>query len=227
MSKHISVAIDGPAGAGKSTMARRVAKELGYVYVDTGAIYRTVGYHMALYGVGPKDVDGIVRLIDDVNIEIRYAQDGQQRMILNGQDVTEELRDQKMSDYASKIAVMKGVRDYLLDLQRKLAKEYDVVMDGRDIGTVVLPKANVKIFLTASPEVRAKRRLAELLEKGSKKETYEKVLEDIKQRDERDMNREIAPLKCAADAVKLDTSALSIEESVAAMKEIIGKKLMG
>lgn len=227
MSKHISIAIDGPAGAGKSTMARRVAQELGYVYVDTGAIYRTVGYHMSIFGISPKDVDGIIRLIDDVNIEIQYDQNGKQHMILNGQDVTEELRDQKMSDYASKIAVMKEVRDYLLDLQRKLAKEYDVVMDGRDIGTVVLPKADVKIFLTASPEVRAQRRLTELLEKGNKKETYEKVLEDMKQRDERDMNREIAPLRRAADAIQLDTSVLTIEESVAAMKEIIGKKLAG
>lgn len=225
MMKHISIAIDGPAGAGKSTMARRVARDLGYVYVDTGAIYRTVGYHMALYGVSPKDTDGILRLIDDVNIQIRYDADGAQRMLLNGQDVTDELRDQKMSDYASKIAVLQDVRSFLLELQRNLAEQYDVVMDGRDIGSVVLPKADVKIFLTASPEVRARRRLEELQQKGSKKETYEKVLKDMIQRDERDMTREISPLKCAADAIRLDTSDFTIEQSVEAMKEIIGKKL--
>lgn len=146
-------------------------------------------------------------------------------MILNGQDVTDELRDQKMSDYASKISALKEVRSFLLDLQLELAEHYDVVMDGRDIGTVVLPKADVKIFLTASPEVRAQRRLEESLQKGNKKENFEKVLQDIKRRDERDMTREISPLKCADDAVRLDTSSYTIEESVAAMKEIIGKKL--
>lgn len=225
MSKMISVAIDGPAGAGKSTMARTVAKDLGYVYVDTGAIYRTVGYYINMCGIGPKDVDGVTRLIDDVNLEIQYPEDGLQHMILNGKDVTGEIRTPEMSDYASKLSTLKVVRDFLLDVQRELARTHNVVMDGRDIGTVVLPKAQVKIYLTASAEVRAKRRLLELQEKGDQKTTYEKVLQDIRQRDDRDMNRAIAPLKCAKDAVRLDTSDLNIEESVQAIKNIIEKRI--
>ncbi len=225
MSKMISVAIDGPAGAGKSTMARTVAKDLGYVYVDTGAIYRTVGYYINMCGIGPKDVDGVTRLIDDVNLEIQYPEDGLQHMILNGKDVTGEIRTPEMSDYASKLSTLKVVRDFLLDVQRELARTHNVVMDGRDIGTVVLPKAQVKIYLTASAEVRAKRRLLELQEKGDQKTTYEKVLQDIQQRDDRDMNRAIAPLKCAKDAVRLDTSDLNIEESVQAIKNIIEKRI--
>jgi len=225
MSKYISIAIDGPAGAGKSTMAKRVAKDMGYVYVDTGAIYRTIGYHVALYGIGPKDVDGVTRLIDDVNIEIAYGEDGTQRMILNGNDVTDELRTPKMSDYASKISVMKVVRDFLLDVQRDMAKKHHVIMDGRDIGTVVLPDANVKIFLTASAEVRAQRRLDELIARGEKNVTFQSILADIKERDHRDMNRPVAPLKQADDAVLLDTSLMTIEESVCAIKDIIEKRL--
>ena len=204
MSKFVSIAIDGPAGAGKSTMAKAVAKDLGFIYVDTGAIYRTIGYHVALCGIGPKDVDGVSRLIDDVNIEIAYGDDGSQRMILNGKDVTGELRTPKMSDYASKISAMKV---------------------GRDIGTVVLPQADVKIFLTASAEVRAKRRLDELVAKGDKKATFEQVLADMKERDYRDMNRDVAPLKQAEDAVLLDTSDLTIEQSVAAIKGIVEKRM--
>lgn len=223
--KNISIAIDGPAGAGKSTMAKRVAKDLGYVYVDTGAIYRTIGYYVNLCGIGPKDVDGVTRLIDDVNIEIAYGDDGQQRMLLNGKDVTGELRTPLMSDYASKISAMKVVRDYLLDVQRNMAKKHNVIMDGRDIGTVVLPQANVKIFLTASAEVRAQRRLDELLARGEKNVTFQSILEDMKQRDHRDSNRPVAPLKQADDAVLLDTSSLSIEESVLAIKKIIEEKL--
>ena len=225
MSKYISIALDGPAGAGKSTMAKRVAKQLGYVYVDTGAIYRTIGYHIALYGIGPKDIDGVTRLIEDVNIEIAYDEKGTQRMILNGNDVTDELRTPQMSDYASKISTMKVVRDYLLDVQRDLARKHNVIMDGRDIGTVVLPKASVKIYLTASAEVRAKRRLDELMEKGEKNLTFQKVLKDIEERDFRDMNRPVAPLKQAKDAVLLDTSDKTIEESVAAILEIIETRL--
>ena len=225
MSQKISIAIDGPAGAGKSTMARRLAKELGYVYVDTGAIYRSVAYHVNLCGIGPKDVDGVTRLIDDVNLEIRYNELGEQRMILNGQDITDELRTPEMSDCASKISVHQVVRTFLLDTQRQLAKEYDVIMDGRDIGTVVLPHADVKIFLTADAEVRAQRRWKEMQEKGSGTASLKQVLADIRQRDERDMNREIAPLKCAVDAVRLDTSDLDIDQSVAAMKEIVKGKL--
>ena len=223
--KYVSIALDGPAGAGKSTMAKAVAKDLGYCYVDTGAIYRTLGYHISLYGIGPRDVDGVTRLIDDANIEITYDDQGVQHMILNGADVTDELRTPQMSDYASKISVMKPVRAYLLDLQRDLAKKHNVIMDGRDIGTVVLPNADVKIYLTASAEVRAKRRYEELVQKGEKKQTYEKVLKEIRERDDRDMNRPVAPLKQARDAVLLDTSELTIEQSVAAIKEIIETRL--
>ena len=224
MGKYVSVAIDGPAGAGKSTMAKRVAKELGYLYVDTGAIYRTVGYHMWLMGIGPRDADGIRRCLDDVNIEIQHQDDGVQHMILNGKDVTGEIRTPEMSKYASGVSARKCVRDFLLDMQRAFARKHNVVMDGRDIGTVVLPKAQVKIFLTASPEERAKRRCEELTEKGEKA-SYEKVLQDMKQRDKQDSERAIAPLKPAPDAVKLDTSGNTIEQSVSEILAIVRRKL--
>lgn len=223
--KYISIAIDGPAGAGKSTLARAVAKELGYVYVDTGAIYRTVGYHMSMMGIGPRDVDGVTRLIDDVNLKIVYDAEGLQHMLLGGYDVTGEIRTQEMGDYASKLSTLKVVRDFLLDVQRQLAETHNVVMDGRDIGTVVLPNADVKIFLTASPEVRAQRRFLELQQKGDRKTTLQKVLQEIKERDERDANRPIAPLKPAEDSVLLDTSELGLQEAVAAMKSIIEERL--
>ena len=223
MDKFISVAIDGPAGAGKSTIARRVARELGYLYVDTGAIYRTVGYHMSLMGIGPKDRDGIERCIDDVNIQIDYQDDGIQHMILNGQDVTELIRTPEMSKMASGVAAQSCVRDYLLEMQRSLARSHNVVMDGRDIGTVVLPDATVKVFLTASAEVRADRRFKELTAKGEQVK-YEDVYVDIVKRDEQDMNRKIAPLKCADDAEVLDCSQLSIDQVVAEMKAISRKK---
>ena len=222
MSEHIAVAIDGPAGAGKSTMAKRVAQELGFLYVDTGAIYRTVGYHMNLMGIGPKDVDGLRRCLDDVNIELRY-EDGTQRMILNGADVTELIRSPEMSAMASGVSAHGFVRDFLMDLQRDLAKTHDVIMDGRDIGTVVLPDAQVKIFLTASAEVRAERRYRELLAKGEKVE-YAQIYKDIVQRDLQDSTRAVAPLKCADDAEVLDCSYLTIEQCVAEIKQIIKKK---
>ena len=225
MNKFVSIAIDGPAGAGKSTMARILADRLGYSYVDTGAIYRTIGLFLSICGISPKDVDGITRLIDDAAIQIEYDNAGAQHMILNGQDVTEDLRTEEMGSYASQISALKVVRDVLLDLQRDLAATRNVVMDGRDIGTVVLPKADVKIFLTASPEVRAQRRLLELREKGNKKATLEHVLEDIRQRDLRDTTRAVAPLKQAPDAVVLDTSSLSPEESAAAILAIVEKRL--
>ncbi|MCI5993623.1 MAG: (d)CMP kinase [Clostridiales bacterium] len=219
-----SIAIDGPAGAGKSTMARRVAKALGYQYVDTGAIYRTVGYHMWLMGIGPKDADGIRRLIDDVNLRIEYAPDGAQHMILNGADVTDEIRTAQMAVYASGVSARPVVREFLLDMQRDLARRHNVVMDGRDIGTVVLPDADVKFFLTASDTVRAQRRFLELQAKGEKI-SYEQVLRELRQRDEQDTNRAIAPLRCAPDAIRLDTSALTVDESVAAMLSIVREKL--
>lgn len=221
--RFISVAIDGPAGAGKSTIAKRVAKELGYLYVDTGAIYRTVGYHMSLMGIGPKDADGIRRCIDDVNIEIVYGDDGLQHMILNGDDVTDRIRTPEMSMMASGVAAQPCVREYLLDMQRNLAATRNVVMDGRDIGTVVLPDAPVKVYLTASAEVRAERRYQELLAKGESVR-YEDVYTDVVKRDEADMNRKIAPLKCADDAEVLDCSYLTIDQVVAEMKAIIERK---
>ena len=224
MGKFVSVAIDGPAGAGKSTMAKRVAKELGFLYVDTGAIYRTVGYHMWLMGIGPKDADGIKRCLDDVNIEIRHEDDGVQHMILNGKDVTGEIRTPEMSKYASGVSAQKCVRDFLLDMQRKFARRHNVVMDGRDIGTVVLPNAQVKIFLTASAEERARRRFAELTEKGEKV-SFEKVLQDMIARDKQDSERDIAPLRPAHDAVKLDTSGNTIEQSIDEILAIVRRKL--
>lgn len=223
MMKKISVAIDGPAGAGKSTIARRLAAELGYRYVDTGAIYRTVAYFMDLWGVSPKDVDGVNRYIDELTVGIEYAEDGLQHMIMNGMDVTEDIRTQEISQKASLISAHACVREMLLDMQRDLANAYDVVMDGRDIGTVVLPKATVKIFLTASAEVRAKRRCNELLAKGQKAK-YETVLKEIQQRDYQDTHREIAPLKMARDSIKVDTSEMNIEETVAALLKIIREK---
>ncbi len=224
MAKTYSIAIDGPAGAGKSTIARRLAKELGYYYVDTGAIYRTVAYFMDLLGVSPKDVDGVERYIDELTIEIEYDEDGAQHMIMNGMDVTDDIRTQEISQKASLVSAHAVVRDVLLDMQRDVAKKHNVIMDGRDIGTVVLPKANVKIFLTASVEIRAKRRYDELIAKGQKAD-LPKILEEIRQRDYQDTHREIAPLKQARDAVKLDTSNLDIDGVIAAMKKIIGEKI--
>ena len=224
MAKKISIAIDGPAGAGKSTIARRLAKELGYMYVDTGAIYRTVAYFFDLWGVAPKDIDGITRYIDELNIAIEYDEEGLQHMIMNGMDVTADIRTQEIGQKASLVAAHAIVRDMLLDMQRDVAKKYDVIMDGRDIGTVVLPKATVKIFLTASAEVRAKRRCDELLAKGQKAK-YEQVLKEIQQRDYQDTHREVAPLKMCRDSVKLDTSDLDVDGVIAAMKDIIAKKV--
>lgn len=221
--KHVAIAIDGPAGAGKSTMARACAKALGYLYVDTGAIYRTVGYYMRLMGIGPKDKDGIARLIDEVNIEIRY-EDGVQHMILNGRDVTDEIRTPEMSMYASGVSAQPCVRAFLLDMQRELARTQNVVMDGRDIGTVVLPDAQVKIFLTADVRVRAERRLAELQAKGEKT-SLQKVLAEMQARDKQDSERAAAPLRQAKDAVLLDTSALAPEAAVDAILAIVRGKL--
>ena len=224
MAKTYSIAIDGPAGAGKSTIARRLAKELGYYYVDTGAIYRTVAYFMDLLGISPKDVDGVERYIDELTIEIEYDEDGVQHMIMNGMDVSGDIRTQDISQKASLVSAHAVVRDVLLDMQRNVAKKHNVIMDGRDIGTVVLPKADVKIFLTADPEVRAKRRYDELIAKGQKV-NLPQILKDIQQRDYQDTHREIAPLKQAKDAVKVDTSNLDIEGVVAEIKAIVGKKI--
>lgn len=223
MSQKISVAIDGPAGAGKSTIARRVAADLGYQYVDTGAIYRTVAYFFDVWGVSPKDVDGINRYIDELNVDIWYDEEGLQHMYMNGMDVTDSIRTPEISQKASLISAHAVVREMLLDMQRDVAREFDVVMDGRDIGTVVLPKATVKIFLTADAEVRARRRCDELNAKG-KKADFETVLKDIRQRDYQDTHREIAPLKMCRDSVKVDTSDMSIDEVVQTIENIIREK---
>ena len=224
MAKTYSIAIDGPAGAGKSTMAKTLAKELGFYYVDTGAIYRTVAYFMDLLGVSPKDVDGVERYIDELTIEIEYDEEGTQHMIMNGMDVSGEIRTQDISQKASLVSAHAVVRDVLLDMQRDVARKHNVIMDGRDIGSVVLPKADVKIFLTASPEVRAERRTKELLAKGQKA-VYETILKEIIQRDYQDTHRPIAPLKMCRDSIKLDTSHMTIEEVVAEMRRIVKEKI--
>lgn len=224
MAKTFSIAIDGPAGAGKSTIARRLAKELGYRYVDTGAIYRTVAYFLDLLAISPKDVDGVNRYIDELTINIEYDEEGKQHMLMNGMDVTDDIRTQDISQKASLVSAHACVREVLLDMQRDVAKEYNVIMDGRDIGTVVLPKANVKIFLTASAEVRAKRRTDELLAKGQKA-NYNQILKEIQQRDYQDTHREIAPLKMCRDSIKVDTSEMDIDQVVAEIKAIVAKKI--
>ena len=221
--KTVSIAIDGPAGAGKSTIARQLAAELGYRYVDTGAIYRTVAYFMDLWGVSPKDVDGVNRYIDELTVGIEYDENGLQHMLMNGMDVTKDIRTQDISQKASLISAHPCVREMLLDMQREIANQYNVIMDGRDIGTVVLPKATVKIFLTASAEIRAKRRCDELLAKGQKAK-YETVLKEIQQRDHQDTHREIAPLKMARDSIKVDTSEMDIQQAVAAIRQIVQEK---
>ena len=214
-----SVAIDGPAGAGKSTIAKAAAQALGFVYVDTGAIYRTVGLAAARRGYAPDAHDSVVAMLPELHIDMRYV-DGVQRMFLNDEDVSDDIRTPEASSYASNVAAIPQVRAYLMDMQRRMACEYDVLMDGRDIGTVVLPDAQLKIFLTASAEERARRRFAQLQEKGTDQD-YETVLAEIIERDKRDMERETAPLKQAEDAVLLDTSDLDREGSIAAVIALV------
>ena len=223
MAKHYSVAIDGPAGAGKSTIAKALARELGFHYVDTGAIYRTLGYFFDLIGIGPKDIDGITKYIDECVIEIEWDEDGSQHMFLNETDVSEEIRTPEISKIASAVSAHGLVRDALLDMQRNVAKTHDVIMDGRDIGSVVLPRADVKFFLTASPEVRAQRRFEELQAKGSK-DTYAKVLKEVNDRDHADMTRAVAPLKQTKSHILVDTSDMTIEQVIAHMGAIVREK---
>ena len=220
----IRIAIDGPAGAGKSTLARSVAARLGYLYVDTGAIYRTIGYHASIHGIDPKDETAVMAALPEVQVELTYGSDGLQHMLLNGEDVTKEIRLPEISRYASEVSAHPGVRAYLLEMQRSLARTHDVVMDGRDIGTVVLPDAEVKVFLTASAQERARRRCRELEQRGTP-QPYDQLLREIQQRDWDDTHRAAAPLRQAEDAVLLDTTALDFQESEEALLCIIQKKV--
>ena len=219
----ISVAIDGPAGAGKSTLARRLAGELGYIYVDTGAMYRTIGLYALRAGKDPKDNEAVNALLPSIRLRLASVE-GEQHIYLGDEDVSAAIRTEEAGMAASAVGANPTVRAYLLDTQRNMAKTQNVLMDGRDIGTVVLPDATVKIFLTASPEARATRRWKEYQAKGMPN-TYEEVRADVKQRDYQDTHRAAAPLKQAEDAVLLDTSELNFEQSLAAMKEIIAQKV--
>ena len=220
---NFSVAIDGPAGAGKSTIAKAAAQKLNFVYVDTGAIYRTVGLAAKRSGYAADDRASVVAMLPSLVIDMRYV-DGVQRMFLNDEDVSEAIRTPEASHYASNVAAMPEVRTYLMDMQRNMAARYNVLMDGRDIGTVVLPNANLKIFLTASAEERARRRYVQLQEKGTE-QLYEEVLAEIIARDKRDSERETAPLKQAEDAIYLDTSDLTQEESIRAVVDLIEARM--
>ena len=221
--KNFDVAIDGPSGAGKSSLARRCAAELGLLYVDTGAIYRTVGLAVLRRGVDPKKEEAVAAILSELEIGMGY-EDGEQRMYLNGEDVSREIRMPEISMYASDVSAHAAVRSFLLEMQRKLARENCVIMDGRDIGTVVLPEAKLKIYLTASPEARAERRMKELQAKGVE-QPYEEVLRDIIQRDEQDMNREVAPLRQAEDAVLVDTTEIDFDQSFELLCGIIRERM--
>ena len=215
-----NIAIDGPAGAGKSTIAKLVAKAKGYIYVDTGAMYRGLAIHFLDKGIRAEDTDKIIEACEDAQVTIRY-EDGVQQVYLNGQNITSRLRDEEVGNMASKSSPVPEVRKKLLELQQGLAREQDVIMDGRDIGTCVLPEADVKVYLTASVETRAKRRYDELTEKGIAC-NLDEIAKDIAERDERDMTRKTAPLKQAEDAVLIDSSHMTIEEVVAAITALCG-----
>jgi len=211
-----AIAIDGPAGAGKSTIAKILAKELELIYVDTGALYRTVGYHVTEQGIDLADTEAVAASLTGAKVELTY-QNGEQRVLLNGEDVSDAIRRHEVSQLASLVSAIPEVRSFLLDLQRDLARNNNVIMDGRDIGTVVLPHADVKIFLTASAQVRAERRWRELMERGQCAQ-LDSVLKDIIRRDEQDMSRPVAPLRQAEDAVLVDTTHLDLKESLEALK---------
>ena len=221
---HFAIAIDGPSGAGKSTLAKALAAELGFLYVDTGAIYRTVGVYVYRKGVDPQDEAAVSALFDEIEVDMAYGDDGLQHMLLNGEDVTKAIREHAISDYASIVSAHPSVRAFLLEKQRGFARKYNVIMDGRDIGTVVLPDATFKVFLTASVEVRAQRRYLELQQRGEQVD-YDTVLNDMRQRDERDTNRPTAPLRQAEDALLVDTTELSLEESLSKLTALTKEKL--
>lgn len=218
-----SVAVDGPSGAGKSTLSKAVARELGIVYVDTGAIYRTIGYYIFREGIDPKDAGAVVAALPLIHVDMCYSEDGLQHMLLNGEDVTEQIRLPEISMYASAVSAIPPVRDYLLEMQRDMARRSSVIMDGRDIGTVVLPDAQVKIFLTADVEVRARRRTSELELRGTPK-PFEQVLEEMKQRDWADSHRDAAPLQEAEDAIRVDTTDMDFQQSKEAILQVIRRR---
>lgn len=220
----IAIAIDGPAGAGKSTIARAAAMELGYIYVDTGALYRAIGLFATESGVDTTDADTLAPLLKTIVVELGYV-DGEQHIYLNGRDVSEDIRQPEMGMAASNVSAIPAVREFLFDLQQNMARRYNVVMDGRDIGTVVLPDAQIKIFLTASPESRAQRRYDEHIAKGLDV-AYNDILEDMKQRDYNDTNRAIAPLKQAEDAILIDTSGFSRDRSIQTILNVIKERIM-
>ena len=219
----INIAIDGPAGAGKSSIAKLVSKELGYIYVDTGALYRTVGLYSIRKGIDTKDAQAVTATLKDIEVKLGFV-DGAQHVFLNGEDVSDAIRTPEASMGASNVSAIPAVRTFLFDLQRDIAKSNNCIMDGRDIGTVVLPDAQIKLFLTASPEARAERRYKELIEKGEKVD-FQDVLDDINKRDYQDSHREIAPLKQAEDAILVDNSGCNLEEGVALVIGIIKEKL--
>ncbi|MEE1170778.1 MAG: (d)CMP kinase [Ruminococcus sp.] len=219
----VAVALDGPAGAGKSSVAKKAAKELDFIYVDTGALYRTIGLAAMRENIEPVASDEVFDLLKRIKVELTFNDKGEQIVLLNGEDVSGQIRTPEASMTASKISAIPEVRAFLLDLQRSMAKTNNVIMDGRDIGTVVLPDAQVKIFLTAAPEARAGRRYKELIEKGMDVK-YEDILNDVIERDNFDMNREIAPLKPAEDSVTVDTTELDFDQSVEAVISVIKEK---
>ena len=219
-----SIAIDGPAGAGKSTVARAAAKELNFLYVDTGAIYRTVALAVDRLGIDPGEGEAVARTLPALKIRMDHGPSGEQRMFLGEEDVSKAIRENRVSALASKVSALPQVRAFLLDFQRQLARENNVIMDGRDIGTVVLPRAEVKVFLTAAPEARARRRLLELELRGQQAD-YDTILKEIVQRDKQDRERAAAPLKQAEDAVLLDTTQLNLEQSVEALLKIVRARL--
>lgn len=224
MNGHYAIAIDGPSGAGKSTIARAAASDYGFIYVDTGAIYRTVGLAAFNNELDRRDETAVAAILPELNIEMKYSAEGEQRMYLNGTDVSKEIRRPEISICASDVAALPAVRAFLLELQRKMARENSVIMDGRDIGTVVLPDAELKIFLTASAEARAQRRMLELENKGIKS-SFEEVLRDIEYRDAQDSGRAAAPLKRADDAVEIDTSSINFDESLKLVESVIEQHL--
>lgn len=224
MNGHLSIAIDGPSGAGKSSLARRCAAAFSFIYVDTGAIYRTVGLAALRRGIDRRDEGAVSKILPLLKISMGYDCRGEQRMYLDGEDVSEQIRLPEVSICASDVSALPSVRSFLLDMQRQMAREHDVIMDGRDIGTVVLPEAELKIYLTASAGARARRRLLELEKKGIPAD-YGEVLRDIEYRDRQDSERAAAPLKAAGDAVLVDTSEIDFEESFRLLSGIIKEKL--